>query len=278
MPHTPTSPAIYYETSGNPADTPVVLVSGMTAQMLVWRDGFVDCLVKRGMFVIRLDNRDVGLSGQTGGPDDLTQKYKVDDMGDDVCRVLDALGLESAHVVGESLGGAIAQAMAINTPERVRSAVLFYTSPSFEPRFLTDEILSLFATPPSFEPTAREAELERFIEDRRRCGSPVYPFDEAWAAEFGARCYDRCHRPDGWARQMMAAVSSGDRSGALPNVAIPTAVIHGRHDRLVKPEASLEIARLIPNSELHIYPDMGHEVAMELWEEYADIIVRTAAR
>ena len=134
-------PAIYYETTGDPANPPIVLIAGASAQLIWWRDEFVQRLIDRGLFVIRLDNRDVGKSAKLGGPNDKAFAYSVRDMADDVCRVLDALGVASAHIVGQSLGGIISQAMAIHRPERVRSAVLFYTVPAFAQEYLTAEIL-----------------------------------------------------------------------------------------------------------------------------------------
>jgi pimeloyl-ACP methyl ester carboxylesterase len=279
MPHTQSpGPAIYYETSGNRADEPLVVICGLSAQLIWWRDDFVQRLVERRMFVIRLDNRDVGLSAKLGGPGD--PAYSLVDMAGDVCRVLDELKIDTAHIVGQSLGGGIAQAMAISHPGRTRSMVLFYTVPAFAAQFLTEELLQSVATaPPSpAVPATRERAIEDMVERERMTGSTAYPFDEAWTREYAARCYDRSYCPDGVLRQLAAAVGSGDRSAALAQLTLPTAVIHGRVDRLVKIEASLELGRLIPDCEIHIYPGMGHEIVKPLWNEFIDIIARTAAR
>ena len=141
MPFTTTEgPAIYYETTGDPANPPIVLIAGASAQLIWWREEIVQNLLDHGLFVIRLDNRDVGLSAKIGGPNDVALAYSVADMAKDVCRVLDALGVTSAHIVGQSLGGIISQVMAINHPERVRSMVLFYTVPAFAMEYLTEDI------------------------------------------------------------------------------------------------------------------------------------------
>ena len=279
MPHTQgPGPAIYFETSGSADGEPLVLIEGLTAQMIGWRDGFVAKLVARGMFVIRLDNRDVGLSEQLSEPDDLAPCYTLEDMADDVCRVLDTLGIATAHIVGQSMGGAIAQRLALNRPERVRSMVLFYTAPAFTERFTTDEIRERIGDAPPYVPMARAEAIELYVEGQRLCGSTGYAFDEVWQRELGALSYDRCHRPDGHARQAGAVMTSQDVSDRLPHLSVPTAIIHGRADRLVKVEAGLELARLIPDAELHIYPGMGHTVEQPLWDEFATIIMRTARR
>jgi pimeloyl-ACP methyl ester carboxylesterase len=285
MPHTSADgPAIYYETSGDPSGQPLVLIAGASAQLIWWRDEFVQRLVDRGLFVIRPDNRDVGLSEKMGGPADVGPTYTIEAMADDMCRVLDALGLASAHIVGQSLGGAGAQVMAITRPERVRSMVLFYTIPAFEQQFLTDTLQQgvlanagpAGATPPA--PLTREQAIEEIVEREHNTRSTAYDFDEAWVRDYAARCYDRAYCADGVLRQVYAAMSLGDRRPQLRSLSVPTTVIHGRVDRLLKVEAGFEIGQLVPDAELHIYPGMGHELPPPLWDEFANIIVRTTAR
>lgn len=280
MPHTTSgAPNIWYTTSGDPSGEPVVLVSGMGAQHMVWRDEFVQLLVDQGLFVVRLDNRDVGFSDQTAGPDEKNADYVVRDMALDVFRVFDALGLKSAHISGESLGGAIAQNMALAHPERVRSMVLFYTAPGFQPQYVTDEIVQLLAADAGPQPELTRDELiESLVLRQGMSASRDYPFDEPWARAFVTQSLERSDRMDGVSRQGSAVMQSGDWSQDLDRLAIPTAVIHGRADRLVKVDAGLEIARRIPNSELHVYPDMGHEIARPLWNEYVSIFLRTLSR
>lgn len=281
MPYTTSGgPAIYFETSGNASDEPIVLVSGAGAQLVWWREAFVQKLVDIGLFVIRLDNRDVGLSDKFGGPSDVGPVYTVDDMADDVCRVLDALAIGAAHIVGQSLGGAITQAVAITRPERVRSMVLFYTVPGFDPRWLTDELQqAIFGAPPVVKASpTREAAIAAIVEREQLTRSTEYPFDDAWLRELAMLTYDRGHCPGAVYRHAAAGATMGDRSAALKAVTVPTAIIHGRVDRLLKAEGSFELARLIPDSELHIYPGMGHEIVEPLWGEFATIIARTVAR
>jgi pimeloyl-ACP methyl ester carboxylesterase len=280
MPHTTAEgPAIFYDTHGSSEDEPIVLVAGAGAQMIWWRAEFIQRLVDRGFFVIRFDNRDVGLSEKFGGPGDAAAAYSVNDMADDVCRVLDTLGIAAAHVVGQSLGGAITQTMAIAAPTRVKSIVLFYTVPAIDPRYLGEALVELLqsaatATPPS----SREQAIEMMVERERATASTAYAFDEEWMRTYHSDCYDRCYCPDGVERHAAAGVASGDRSDALRTLAIPAAIIHGREDRLLKVEGGFELGRLIPDSELHIYPGMGHEFPYPLWDEFIAIIARTAAR
>jgi len=283
MPHTTSAgPGIYYETTGDAANPPIVLISGASAQLIWWRDEFVQSLVDRGLYVVRLDNRDVGLSAKLGGPDDTAAVYSVGDMADDVCRVLDALGIASAHIVGQSLGGGIAQVMAITRPQRVRSMVVFYTIPAFEAQYLTDELqrsaLTLTGTDAPPTPTTREEIIEDFYQRELNTRSTGYEFDETWMRGYIAACVDRGHCPGGVARQAQAAMQLGDLRPALQKLSLPVAVVHGREDRLLRVEAGFEIGRVVPNAELHIYAGLGHEFPRALWDEFANIIARTTQR
>lgn len=245
MPHTD-APRIYYETSGDARGTPLVLIEGLGAQLLGWRAGFVDKLVARGLHVIRIDNRDVGLSDKFGEPGDYAAAYAIDDMADDVVRVLDAIGIGAAHVVGQSMGGAIAQRLALRSPERVRSATLFYTAPAFGVEFVTEEALARAAAPPPAADLSRAEAVEAHVASERYAASRDYPFDEAWIRECGGLCYDRGFRPDGVLRQVAALLGAGDWREELAALTLPVAIIHGRADRLIKVEAGFELARRIP--------------------------------
>ena len=250
--------------------------------MIWWRDEFVQRLLDRGLFVIRFDNRDVGKSAKIGGPNDLGHAYDVRDMADDVCRVLDALGIASAHIVGQSLGGIISQVMAITRPERVRSMVLFYTVPAFAQQYLTDEIqrsvLTMGAPEGGPATPTREDIIEQFLERERNTRSTAYEFDETWMREYVTQCVDRGYCPGGIMRQVQAAVSFGDLRPDLKNLRLPATIIHGREDRLLKVEGGFDIGQLIPDAELHIYPGMGHDFPQPLWDEFANIIARTTQR
>jgi pimeloyl-ACP methyl ester carboxylesterase len=278
MPHTNSTPRIYFETSGDPGDEPLVLINGLGAQMHGWRDGLVERLVDQGLFVIRMDNRDVGLSDQMGPVGTLLADYDIDSFPADVCRVLDELGIGSAHVVGESMGGAIAQRMAITQPDRTRSATLFYTAPGFDLAFVGDAIIQALAAPPLTADMPRDAAIAAMVENERLTASTEFPFDEAWIIRSKEMHYDRGFHPDGQQRQASAMVKAGVWLDALADIRCPVAVIHGRADRLVKTEAAFELGRRIPDAEVHIYPGMGHQVIPELWDEFVPIIMRTVER
>jgi len=278
MPHTENgAPRIYFETRGDPGNPPLVLIEGLGAQMIGWPEGFLNRLVDRGLYVITLDNRDVGLSEMMGAPDDVTVAYTLSDMAGDVCRVLDTLGLAAAHIVGQSMGGAIAQTLGIEMPARVLSLTLIYTAPVFDANFVTEEALGRKDLLPPADLSRAEA-IAAFVDSQRPCASTAYAFDEARVADLGARSFDRAFRPDGIARQTSAVISSLDRRPALANVTVPTAIIHGRADRLVKEEASIAMAAIIKGAELHLYPGMGHVVAEPLWDDFVAIIARTVGR
>ncbi|HWF01225.1 MAG TPA: alpha/beta hydrolase [Caulobacteraceae bacterium] len=279
---TDAGPAIYYETLGDPSRPPIVLISGASAQLIWWRDEFIQRLIDRGLYIVRFDNRDVGLSAKIGGPQDVAPAYGVADMAGDVCRVLDALDIASAHIVGQSLGGIIAQSAAINHPDRIRSMVIFYTLPAFELRYVAPWLLETVTSagaPPEAGPTpSREQTIEEFLQRERNCRSTAYEFDEAWMRDYVTRCVDRGYCPGGIARQAAAAMSIGDFGPQLQKLSLPAAIIHGRADRMLQCEAGFDLGRLIPESELHIYPGMGHEFPRPLWDEFADIIARTTRR
>jgi pimeloyl-ACP methyl ester carboxylesterase len=279
MPYTtPKASEIYYETQGDPAGRPLVLIEGTGAQLIGWRDDFVDLLTPRGFLVIRLDNRDVGLSHLTGEPDVADGGYSLADMADDVIAVLDALGLGSAHVVGQSMGGAIAQHMAIAHPARVKSLVLFYTAPAVHAEFVTDVVLAGASPDDLTPPTTLEELVERLMDRTRLNTVPGQAFDDAWARDLIVRSLDRSSRLDGIPRQAAAMFRSGDWREKLDALDVPTAIIHGRDDGLVKIDASFELARRIANAELHLYPHMGHEIARDRWDDFVDIIDTTARR
>ena len=270
---------IYFETMGPKTDKPLVFIEGMSAQMLSWRESFCQLFIDQGFWVVRLDNRDVGLSQKFGGPGDIDGGYELDHMADDVFAVLDELGLASAHIVGQSLGGMIAQIMAISHPERVRSMTLFYTAPAASDRYRSDEIAAMIAQHRDAPAAStREQAIEDMVTSQRFSSSPAYEFEEDWIRELAGLRYDRCHCPDGPMRQYTAAARAPDRLTALDAVDTPTAIIHGRADRLIKFEAALDMGRALKHSELHVFPGLGHEIARPLWPEFMRIITRTADR
>ncbi|HUA36064.1 MAG TPA: alpha/beta hydrolase [Candidatus Binataceae bacterium] len=276
MPKTKSDVEIYYETRGS-SGIPLLFVQGFTWQLIGWREGFCQKFVDRGAFVILYDNRDVGLSQKFGGPDEYDGGYSLEDMATDGFAVLDDLGLASAHVIGASMGGMIAQIMALSQPSRVRSLNLIYTAPSLD--------MGYFVQPDKQEPIEllgkrfeRAEALEKFIERERASASTAYPYDEDWVRELGTRGYDRCYAPEGVLRQLAAMIRWKSTPEALGGLEMPSSIIHGRADGRIKVEAALDLGRLLKTSELHIFPGLGHEIPEPLWDEFATIIMRTAAR
>jgi len=277
MPTTTNSrPAIYYQTMGPDAATPIIFIAGFTAQLISWHDDFCQLFVGSGFRVIRFDNRDVGLS-QRVGPELQPDGYTIKDMAVDAFAVLDDLGLESAHVVGQSMGGMIAQAMADLHPERVRSLNLIYTVPAIEERYFIN--LAARAEAP-IEPLGRDEMIELFTAEQSLQGTKTYPFEEAWNRELAARSYDRGWDPAGMLRQrftMLRAMGAGPFADPA-RLTMPVAVIHGREDPGIAEAASIELARLLPHAELHLYGGMAHAIVAPLFEPLKNIIVRTARR
>ena len=294
MPMTKGEVQIYYETRGPDDGVPLLLIQGYTWQMIGWREAFCQEFVDRGAYVILFDNRDVGLSQKFGGPADLARDfgrlmtllqtgdpsggYTLEDMARDGFSVLDALGLASAHIAGASMGGMIAQTMALLHPSRVRSLNLIYTAPALDQA-------RYFVPPETLEdPTAmgrrhdRETAIEEFVKRERLSASTAYPYDEDWVRELGVRTYDRCYAPEGVVRQLAAMIGWRPTPEALGDLGMPSTIIHGRADRRIKVDAALELGRLLKTSEMHIYPGLGHEIPQQVWSDFAATIMRTAAR
>jgi len=270
--------AVYYETTGDPSGRPLVLIHGGGAQLIGWAEEFCGLLAAAGFFVIRPDNRDIGLSQATGGPTDLEATYDLGDMALDVIAVLDDLAIERAHIAGMSMGGYIAQLLAIRHPSRVASLGLMSTSLSSSPEFLVGE--------PSPEPITevppvlgRDDYITMFVGGQRHYQSPGFPFDEAASAELAGRYYDRAYTPTGLMRQWNALLRGPlERRDDMAKVTVPTVVIHGRGDQSLHWSAALETARLMPHAEVHLYEEMGHDIPVELWPEFVSAIARTAKR
>lgn len=269
-------PTIYYETRGDPADPPLIMVEGFTAQLVGWREDFLRGIVERGIFVIVFDNRDVGLSQQMGGDDLADAGYSLSDMAGDGFRVLDALGLQRAHVAGQSMGGMIAQRMAIEQPQRVRSLTLIYTAPAKGRYRVTQTLAQNFGAIPPRLP--RQEAIAAQLEHEGISRSPAYDWDEAWAEHLAGLSFDRGYSPAGHVRQYAAISRMGDNLPELEGLDVPAAIIHGRDDGHIRVDAALDMGRALRNSEVHIYPGMGHELVRPLWDEFAEIIARTVAR
>lgn len=272
MPHTTTpGPAIYYELEG-PLDAPaLVLIEGLSTQLIGWRQGLRAALIAAGVRLVLLDNRDVGLSVMC----DALPPYGIDDMADDVVRVLDDAGIDRAHVLGQSMGGAIAQSLAVRHGHRLHSLVLFYTAPVFSAEFVAPAATERPVPTPGL---SREEAIAVRVEGERACGSPLYGFDEDWARTAAAIAYDRNPRVDGIDRQRAALIAFADRRQALATVDLPCAVIHGRGDAILRWQGSVALAEAIPGADLHLYDGLGHVVAEPLWPQFVAIVAEVVAR
>ena len=258
---------------------------GLAAQMIAWDEEFCSQLASRGYWVIRFDNRDIGLStkfaehgvpnvlamltGQMQG-DAIKVPYTLRDMADDTAGLLDALAIKSAHVVGVSMGGAIAQEMAIRHPGRVRTLTSIMSSTG-EPGLPmpTPEALEILLAP---TPTDREAYLARYAQTWRVLRGPGFPLDEARDPERAARIFARGLNPAGVARQLAAIVASGSRKDALQSVKVPALVIHGDADPLVRVEGGVATANAIPGAKLLVIKGMGHALPISMWPQIIDAL------
>ncbi|MDR1513799.1 MAG: alpha/beta hydrolase [Propionibacteriaceae bacterium] len=272
--------AIFYETQGPASGHPTVLIEGLSKQLLGWKPAFRDRLEAGGAFVIALDNRDVGLSHKFGGRQDLVADYTLFDMALDVAAVLDHLGLPAAHLVGQSMGGAIAQALLHVAPERVASITGFYTVGDARHMKSTGQGDNLTTPQPD---RTRDEYVEFYLAAEANCASTLYPFDLDWHTGLAKRSYDRCYAPDGMARQASAVMGLAAQPGPAGFVGqappdLPMAFIHGRADRLVDYHASIELAEEAPAAELHLYPGLGHEIPAALITPMADTVLRTVRR
>ncbi len=269
---------IAYERFGDPASPPVLLVMGLGTQMLGWPDGLCEALAGRGVHVIRFDNRDTGLSSHmTDSPppnvrgalqgDSSSASYTLSDMAGDVLGLLDALGLESAHLVGASMGGMIAQTLVIEHPECARSLTSIMSSTGDQSvGQATRRALAALLSPPA---TTRAEAIERTVAIVRVIGSPGFDLDEAELRWRTGIAYDRSNDPVGVARQLVAIAASGDRTAALRSLSVPTLVVHGADDPLVDVSGGRAAAAAIPGAELIVFDGMGHNLPRELWAEIA---------
>jgi len=280
-----------YEVFGAAGARPLLLIMGLGAQMILWDDEFCATLAARGHHVVRFDNRDVGLSSKVDGWRTLdvvaamggwalgrpvAAPYTLSDMASDTVGLLDALGLDAAHVIGASLGGMIAQTVAIEHPRRVLSltSIMSTTGNPRLPRARPEATAALLRPPPR----DREGAMARAVAVFRTIGSPGFPMDEARVRERAGRSFDRCSHPAGAARQMLAVLASGSRVEALRRVTAPTLVIHGTDDPLIPVAAGVETAQLIPGAELMLIEGMGHDLPRAVWGRVIDAITDLTTR
>jgi pimeloyl-ACP methyl ester carboxylesterase len=279
-----------WDSFGETGAPPILLIMGLAAQMIAWPDEFCERIAERGFRVIRFDNRDIGMSthfdaagvpnigaalaaATQGKPVDAP--YRLSDMAADAFGLLDALGIARAHVVGASMGGAIAQTMAIERPERMLTLTSIMATtgePGLPPP--TPEAMGVLLKPPV-------ATLEGFIESYAqtwkvlRAGS--FPEDEALDRERAEQVFARGLNPPGVARQLAAILASGSRKSGLRSVRVPTLVLHGDADPLVPLACGVDTAESIPGARLVVIPGMGHALPISCWARIIDEIARHAA-
>jgi pimeloyl-ACP methyl ester carboxylesterase len=275
---------IAYQEIGAPDADPLLLIMGLGTQMLGWDEDFCAILAERGFRVIRFDNRDIGRSTlfESAGvprPADLmigrrsTAPYLLSDMAADTTGLMDHLGIESAHLVGASMGGMIAQTVAIESPTRVRSLVSMLSTTGN--RLVGRPELKTLGTLMARPAPGRDNAIAQALETFRIIGSPGYPLDEQRLREIVGASYDRGHSRAGVLRQLHAITASGDRTRELRKLRLPAAVIHGDSDPLISPSGGRATARAIPNARLRMFPGMGHNLPRELWENFVEEIAAT---
>jgi pimeloyl-ACP methyl ester carboxylesterase len=277
---------IHYEDMGDPNDPAVVLIMGLGAQLLLWRKGFCEKLVNQGLRVIRFDNRDVGLStklpGNHSGARLLPRMarsfiglpspaaYTLEDMADDAAALLDHLGIDRAHVVGASMGGMIGQMLAAEHPEVVRSLTSIMSSTGN--RWTGQPALSVYRYLLRRPPRDREGYVQRAAEIFGLVGSTGFERDDQYIRERAARAFDRGFDVRAGGRQLGAIVASGDRTKALERIDVPTLVIHGTVDKMIRPSGGRATAKAIPNARLLMIEGMGHDLPRGAWPQLIDAI------
>jgi pimeloyl-ACP methyl ester carboxylesterase len=280
---------ICYEVFGDPNAEPMLLIMGLGAQMIHWDDEFCRQLAARGFRVIRFDNRDIGKSSRMTGGKRLSAlellklrflkipvaaPYKLLDMARDTTGLMDVLGIKAAHLVGASMGGMIAQEIAISFPDRVRSLTSIMSTTG-NPRVpqATREAAAMLMAPP---PTTKDEYFDRFAQTWKILRVGSFPEDEALDRSRAERTYERGLNPAGVGRQLRAVLASGSRSERLRAVKAPTLVIHGTVDPLVRPEGGQDTAASIPGAKLLMIDGMGHALPIPMWPQIIEAIDKHA--
>jgi len=271
---------------------PLVLIMGLGMQLVAWHEDFVQRLVDRGFRVIRFDNRDIGLShdfDHLGVPNlaleavkhamglPVRGPYTLADMAEDTAGLLDALGIRQAHVCGASMGGMVAQQLAVRHPARVKSLTLIMTTSGARrlpgPSLRVRSALLSRPTSASFDSI-----VAHYVALYKLIGSPGYPSSDAYLTQRLGMSVRRSHRPRGTARQLAAIAADGDRSPLLARIQAPTQVLHGLADPLVPVAAGRDLAARIPGAKLDLVEGMGHDLPVALWPRFVEAIGTAAAR
>ena len=279
-----------WDSFGDPKGRPLVLIMGLGLQMVAWDDDFCSTLAARGFYVVRFDNRDAGLSTNFdawGDPNPLavfdelrkkhpvTPPYRLADLADDVAGLLDTLGIRAAHVVGLSMGGMIAQELAIRHPERVLTLTsIMSTTGATDVRGPSYETIAALLAP---FPPDRHGFIERSVGLAHTLHGLGFPFEDARVRRVAARSFDRAYRPGGVRRQLIAIWLSGDRTPALAALRVPTLVMHGDADPLIPVDGGRATARAIAGARLEVIPGMGHELPRPVWPRVIDAVTALAA-
>jgi len=285
---------LYYEDMGDPNDPAVLLIMGLGAQLLLWRTAFCEKLVAEGLRVIRYDNRDVGLSSKTkrhhpsepliprmvkfwlGLPSKAL--YTLEDMADDAAAVLDHLGIDRAHIVGASMGGMVAQVVAARFSERTRSLGVIFSSNNrpFLPPPAPRALLALLKGPPPGSPP--EVIVDNAVRVTRIIGSPAYPAPEHQIRAEAIESYQRSYYPWGIPRHFSAVLASGSLVDYNRRITVPTVVLHGLADKLMRPSGGRAVARAIEDARLVLFDGMGHELPEQLWDRVIGELTATFAK
>jgi pimeloyl-ACP methyl ester carboxylesterase len=279
-----------WDSFGDAGAPPLLLIMGLAAQMIAWPDEFCTLLAERGFRVVRFDNRDIGLSTRfdsTGVPDigaaltaslqgkPVDAPYRLSDMAADAFGLLDALGIARAHVVGASMGGAIAQTMAIERPERLLTLTSIMATtgePGLPPP--TPEAMGVLLKPPV---TTLDGYIRSYVETWKVLRAGSFPEDEALDRERAEAVFARGLNPAGVARQLAAILASGSRKASLRSVRVPTLVLHGDADPLVPLACGVDTAESIPGARFVVIPGMGHALPISFWKRIVEEIATHAA-
>ncbi|MFL5846195.1 MAG: alpha/beta fold hydrolase [Solirubrobacteraceae bacterium] len=275
-----------YETFGDAGNPTILLVMGLGTQMVAWRPDFCEELASHGFQVVRFDNRDVGRSTKVGGapptlPQLLTRsrkagRYRLKDMAEDAVGLLDHLGVESAHIVGASMGGMIAQEIAARHPERVLSLASIMSTTGN--RWAGQPHIKLYPMFLRRAPEDRDAYIRHVGTLFAAIGSPGFDRDEDEVKAIASESYERGNDPAASARQLGAIVASGDRTKVVRRITAPTVVIHGTKDLLVRPSGGRATAKAIKGAKLVMVEGMGHDLPRGAWPQIIDAILENIGR